>query len=263
MLEQDRQKLLPIRVIRAGFKERQYHITRPDGFAAYQIAICTGGTGKFLSQGKEHIIENGDIFLFSPRIPHEYYPISGDWQIYFCVFDGDGAEGIFSYLNLDKTEVFTGKTKELLEGFRRMCEITDPLELSLIIYKMLAYTPLLTRSTANSTLPEKTKYGKILPVLDFIEQNYKRPITLDDMADLICVSKSYLCRTFREAYGLTPVNYLLKMRISRAKQLLISTDMKIKLLSAECGFNDTSYFCMIFKRMEGITPDEFRGLHKD
>ena len=88
MLEQDRHKLLPLWVIRTGFKERQYHITRPEGFAAYQIAICTAGEGKFLAEGREHVINEGDVFMFSPRIPHEYYPLSGDWQIYFSVFNG-------------------------------------------------------------------------------------------------------------------------------------------------------------------------------
>ncbi|MBQ7974739.1 MAG: AraC family transcriptional regulator [Clostridia bacterium] len=263
MIEQDRQKLLPLWVIRTGFKERQYHISRPEGFAAYQVAICTAGQGKFISRGKEHIIASGDIFLFSPRVPHEYYPISGDWQIYFCVFSGDGAEGIFSYFGFEETEVFTSSRQEIREDFIKMCETTEPFGLSLILYKLLGNISRLSRSNPNRTHIEKNRFGKILPVLDYIEQNYKRPVTLDDMADLICVSKSYLCRTFREAYGVTPVNYLLKMRINRAKQLLISTDMKIKLLSNECGFNDTSYFCMIFKRMEGMTPDEFRSLHKD
>ena len=263
MLEQDRQRLLPLWVVRTGFKERQYHITRPEGFAAYQIAICTGGKGKFLAQGAEHIIGEGDIFMFSPRTPHEYYPISGDFQIYFCVFSGTGVDGLFTYLGFDKTEVFTGDSKKILEDFKRLCEITDPLSQSTLLYRMLDSISRLSRLNPNRTHIEKNKYGKILPVFDYIEQNYKRPITLDDMADLICVSKSYLCRTFREAYGITPVNYLLKTRINRAKQLLISTDMKIKLLSLECGFSDTSYFCMVFKRMEGITPEEFRSLHKD
>ncbi len=263
MLEQDRHKLLPLWVIRTGFRERQFPINRPEGFAAYQIAICTGGEGKFLAQGTEHIITEGDVFMFSPRIPHEYYPLSGDFQIYFCVFNGDGIKGLFHYLGFGKTEVFTGDTMGLREDFRNLCEITDPLSQSTLLYKMMESISRLSRPNPNRTHIEKNKYGKILPVLDYIAQNYKRPITLDDMADLICVSKSYLCRTFRETYGITPVNYLLKMRINRAKQLLISTDMKIKLLSLECGFNDTSYFCMVFKRMEGITPDEFRSLHKD
>lgn len=263
MLEQDRHKLLPLWVIRTGFKERQYHITRTDGFAAYQIAICTGGEGKFLSAGTEHIISDGDVFMFSPRTPHEYYPISGNWQIYFCVFSGDGIEGLFSYLGFERTEVFTGDTTKLRGDFKELCEMTDPMSMSIQLYKILGNISHLTRSNPHRTHIEKNKHGKILPVLDYIEQNYKRPVTLDDMADLICVSKSYLCRTFRGAYGITPVNYLLKTRINRAKQLLISTDMKIKLLSTECGFNDTSYFCMVFKRMEGITPDEFRSLHKD
>ena len=201
--------------------------------------------------------------MFSPRVPHEYYPISGRWRIYFFVFSGNAAEDIFSYFGFDDAEVFTGCTKEIKETCETLCKNDDPFSQSFLIYGLLGKISKLRKMDPSRTDVEKTTYGKILPVCDYIENNYKEPITLDDMADLIGVSKSYLCRIFKEAHGMTPVNYLMRIRISKAKRLLISTDMKIKFLSEECGFNDSSYFCMIFRRMEGMTPDEFRSVHTD
>lgn len=267
MLEQDREKLLPLWVIRTGFKERQYHISRPEGFVAYQVAICVNGTGKFVCRGKEHIINSGDVFMFSPRVPHEYYPVTGKWQIYFFVFNGTAIENIFSYFGFEDTGVFTAHTDSLKQKTtdlcKKLCTTHDHFELSLHMYNLLGTMAEMSKLNPSRTDIEKNNWGKILPVRDYMEKNYKYPITLDELADLICVSKSYLCRTFKEAYGITPVSYLLKVRINKAKQLLISTDMKIKLLCQETGFNDTSYFCMIFKRMEGMTPDEFRSVHTD
>ncbi len=268
MIESEREKLLPVHVIRAGFKERQYHITRNDEFAAYQISVCTGGTGKFLCGGREHDVAEGDIFIFSPRVPHEYYPTSNKWQMYFTVFGGEGAEGISEYLRLERSEVRScpdqntrSKITEICSG---LCRSQDAYEKSLLLYRLLGLVSSLAKNTYGAENIERKKIDKkIRPVVAFIEKNYKSPVSLDEMAELIDVSKSYLCRVFKQAYSITPVTFLLNYRISKAKQLLISTDMKVRLLAAECGFNDTSYFCMMFKKSEGMTPEEFRTLHKD
>ena len=268
MIESEREKLLPVHVIRAGFKERQFHITRNDEFAAYQISVCTGGSGKFLCGGKEHEILEGDVFMFSPRMPHEYYPTSNKWQMYFVVFGGEGADNVAEFLRFEKSEVRTCpdlsvkiKTKDICESILKS---DDAYERSLLLYKLLGNVPLFSKKQYGAESMERQKIDiKIRPVVAFIEKNYKSPVSLDEMAELIDVSKSYLCRVFKQAYGITPVTFLLNFRISKAKQLLISTDMKIRLLAAECGFNDTSYFCMMFKKSEGMTPEEFRTLHKD
>ncbi len=268
MIESEREKLLPVHVIRAGFKERQYHITRNDEFAAYQISVCTGGTGKFLCDGREHDVAEGDIFIFSPRVPHEYYPTSNKWQMYFIVFGGDGAENVAEYLRLEKSEVRScsdlNTRNKITDICSRVCKSQDAYEKSVLLYRLLGYIPALSNNSYGTQSMERQKIDrKIRPVVAFIEKNYKSPVSLDEMAELIDVSKSYLCRVFKQAYGITPVTFLLNYRISKAKQLLISTDMKIRLLAGECGFNDTSYFCMVFKKSEGITPEEFRTLHKD
>lgn len=268
MIESEREKLLPVHVIRAGFKERQFHITRNDEFAAYQIAVCTSGSGKFLCDGREHEIIEGDIFMFAPRVPHEYYPISNKWQIYFIVFGGDGADNIAEFLRFEKSEVRTCRDKDtkkkITDICADICRSGDAYEKSMLLYRLLGYVPALSKNSYGTQSMERQKIDrKIRPVVAYIEKNYKLPVTLDEMAELIDVSKSYLCRVFKQAYGVTPVTFLLNYRVSKAKQLLISTDMKIRLLAVECGFNDTSYFCMVFKKSEGITPEEFRTLHKD
>lgn len=268
MIESEREKLLPIHVIRAGYKERQYHITRSDGLAAYQIALCTGGTGKFVCGGREHDIKEGDIFIFSPRVPHEYYPTSNSWQLYFVVFGGDGSDNIFEYLGFEKSEVLSCSDKNILSKITNLCsdicKEENAFEKSRILYSVLGIASSLSKNAYHAENPERKKINKkIRPVIAFIENNYKNPVSLEELAELIDVSKSYLCRVFKQAYGITPVTFLLNFRINKAKQLLISTDMKIRRLAAECGFNDTSYFCMVFKKSEGMTPEEFRTLHKD
>ncbi|MBP3360369.1 MAG: helix-turn-helix transcriptional regulator [Clostridia bacterium] len=266
--EFDRGRLLPINVIRTGFKEHQYHVIRNEGYAAYQISVCVDGEGKFVSRNEERSICRGDVFLFSPRVPHEYYPVSKRWQMYFFVFAGDCTENVFRYFDFSEVEVFSVKNdeenKRILELCRILNETGDDYIRSLRIYELMGILARQRRSSPSAAkLDSNERYKKMAPVLDYIRNNYKEPLTLDELAEMIDVSKSYLCRIFRNAYGVTPIKYLQNYRISRAKQLLISTDIKLKYLCREVGFNDISYFCLIFRQYEGMTPEEFRSLHND
>lgn len=264
--EIDREKLLPINVIRTGFKEHQYHVIRNNGYAAYQISVCVGGEGRFIYENREHLIKPGDVFVFSPRTPHEYYPTTNEWKIYFFVFTGDCIENLFRYFKFEQAEVFSAGNYD--EEFRELCnklmDTDDDYLRSMYVYEMIGMLSLLSKHNPESAvLAGSERYRKTAPVLDYIRKNYKKQISLDELAELIDVSKSYLCRVFRETYHMTPIKYLQNYRIDRAKELLISTDIKTKFLCEEVGFNDTSYFCMTFRKSEGMTPEEFRNLHND
>jgi len=204
--------------------------------------------------------------MFSPRVAHEYYPVSKRWKLYFFVFSGDAVENIFKYFKFEDCGVFhAGEKKEKIhELCRRLDETRDDYLTSLYLYELLGIIAGLGKNSPTSALPEADAHFKrIAPVIDYIRENYKQPIILEELAELIDVSKSYLCRIFKETYGMTPIKYLQSFRIKRAKKLLRSTDIRLKLLCEEVGFNDTSYFCLIFREHEGMTPEEYRNLHSD
>ena len=93
-----------------------------------------------------------------------------------------------------------------------------------------------------------------------MEDNFSLGITLEDIAKVASVTPSHLCRVFKKRYGMSVFKFLTQLRIQKSKEMLMKfPDMAIKEVAERSGFNDTSYFCMVFKRMEGITPSEFRG----
>ena len=260
---QDMEKLLPINVIRTGYREHQNHVIRNDGFAAYQIAICTGGEGRFVFHGDKHAIKENNIFMLSPRIRHEYYPVSKNWQIYFFVFSGESVDNIFKYFRFEEMGVFdsTSEKYKVNELCRKLSETDDIYLQSLYLYELLGVTSRLKKLTSSTLSSDNEHFKKIAPVTEYIKKNYKNTLSLEELSDVIGVSKSYLCRLFKEAYGVTPIKYLQNHRINKSKQFLISTDMKLKSICDEIGINDISYFCMIFKEHEGMTPEEFRNIH--
>lgn len=91
---------------------------------------------------------------------------------------------------------------------------------------------------------------------------YTEPIVLSDLAEIVDLSKEYLCQLFKKINGFSIIDYITDVRLAQAKTLLIQDrDEKIKNISRLCGYEDVSYFGMVFKKKEGMTPAKFRELH--
>ena len=94
--------------------------------------------------------------------------------------------------------------------------------------------------------------------VEYINHNYHLPITLDDICDEIHMSKYHFCRKFKDAVGISVMQYLLNTRIAAAKNDLAANRMSINEISEKCGFSSLSYFCQIFKKYTNMTPSEYR-----
>ncbi len=94
--------------------------------------------------------------------------------------------------------------------------------------------------------------------LDFIEENLRTHISVNDIADGAHVSKSTLYKNFKDAFGCTVAEYMMKKRIERAEKLLLDTDVSIEEISAQTGFSSAAYFTVNFKKQKGISPLKFR-----
>lgn len=95
-----------------------------------------------------------------------------------------------------------------------------------------------------------------------ISQHLAEPITLSWLAGEIGISMHYLCHLFKKATGTTIVSYMQACRMSHAKQLLLTGEERISEIAARCGFDGASYFTEVFTAAEGISPSEYRRLHK-
>ena len=96
----------------------------------------------------------------------------------------------------------------------------------------------------------------------FLDHNYHKDLSLNDVADVVHVSPSYLSRVFSRELGVPVKKYLIDLRLDQAKRLLLSTNKLIGEISLAVGYQDTSYFCRIFKQREGCSPNQFRAQNK-
>ena len=101
------------------------------------------------------------------------------------------------------------------------------------------------------------KIRKFKKVLSYIEQHYREPITLEDLAKQCDMNRNYFCRAFKEYTRKTPVEYLNYYRIESACEQIVGTDEKLIDIAMNCGFNDYSYFIKVFKSQKGVTPRDY------
>lgn len=100
--------------------------------------------------------------------------------------------------------------------------------------------------------------GIILKSIEYIKNHYNNEITLEEVAGYVCVSSYYFSKIFKEYTGKNYVDYITELRIEKAKEMLKSGETSIKDICFEVGYNDPNYFSRVFKKVEGVTPSEFK-----
>lgn len=106
------------------------------------------------------------------------------------------------------------------------------------------------------------RYELINKINLYIENNFHQHLTLNHLAEIFFISPNYLSTIFNEKNGMSLKDYINKLRIKKAKKYLEETDMKISDISKMVGYSQMSYFGSIFNKLEGCTPNEFRGRSK-
>ena len=94
--------------------------------------------------------------------------------------------------------------------------------------------------------------------IQYIQTHYKEPLSLESVASAINLSTSYLSSLFTKVLGTTFIGYVQSVRIERAKELLRTTMLKVYEIAYEIGYDDEKYFSPVFRKVEGISPSQFR-----
>ena len=105
---------------------------------------------------------------------------------------------------------------------------------------------------------DETAQKRVQLMMQYIHENYKQGLSLNEIASHIGVSKSTALHLFQRFLHTTPVNYLIEYRLQAASRLLKNTNKKIKTIAYESGFHNVDYFCRVFKNHYHVTPSEYR-----
>ena len=129
------------------------------------------------------------------------------------------------------------------------------LNLSLINQKIIIKH---NRIHNNSAEQDKQKENKFEYIINYINNNYNQKIDLIKLADLSGYSYHHFRHLFKQNIGLSPLSYIINLRIEKAKQLLIEDECTISDIAYNCGFSNNSEFVVIFKKIVKMPPSEYR-----
>lgn len=129
-----------------------------------------------------------------------------------------------------------------------------------------AYLTLVYENKRNATLGSENSFlakseyipQQYLKIAEYISENYKEKITLDELSKRFFIAKTTLLCNFKKYFGCSPIDFLLNVRITKAEKLLFDTKRGIEEISEACGFSSANYFSLIFKKKRGISPRGYR-----
>ncbi len=221
----------------------------------YLLIYCVAGQGYFESGGKSYPIKAGEVFFGLPDLAHRYAcdPATG-WNIWWIHFRGDIGERLMALLEVEPKRLHKriGHQTKLMDLFNKieMLFRLKPVHYGLDASGLLIQLLLTLHKIASVTQPGEQDWSQLLSLTQLSG--------LDQMAAGAGISKYHFIRKFQKATGLTPWQYVLNRRLSRAKELLAGTELPIKQIAIELGFSDPNYFSRLFCKYTGIPATEFR-----
>ncbi len=241
----------PLYLTTVGIRYKQSRMKRINGYGQHQIFLVNSGSGILKIGGQSFNIGKNDLFYIAANIPHEYYGNDDNFQTTYISFFGDGFKKIQKYYNLRDFGVYKNKNRGLFKSSaENLYEAIDTThELSMLCS--------LTFSTVISYFDEacKKEYSPIEKVYNYIEENYSKMITLEDILTIYPYSKTKLCQDFKEKYKATIFEVLTSTRLRHAQNMINANPyITLKNIALSCGFNDISYFCKMYKRFYNCSP---------
>lgn len=234
-----------------------------------EVFFVTGGSGHLRTNGQAVPIGTNDAIIVNSNIEHTEVS-SENSPLEYIVMGVDGLEAVPSDEkngeNSDGCSVIpfhTGGEQILFylrcmlaemenkqPGCNTICQ--DLLEVVLLLLMRrsrftVTFIPSVRRSSRECAIARR-----------YIENHFKENLTLDDLAAAAHVSKYYLVHAFSREYGTSPINYLLSCRIQESLHLLSKTRIPLSQISGMLGFSSPSYFSQSFRRIQGISPMEYR-----
>jgi len=229
-----------------------------------QIVYITRGKGTFWSEDTGSLnIQAGNIFLLFSSIRHSYQPNpTTGWDEHWIGFTGDYAKRLMSrFFSSRKPVLSIGNHPDLLNLFIDISTLAGretfgyrPIVAAKTLEIMARLNALAKQSGVRSDEKEKIVRDTCCHILEAINT----PIDFKKYAEGVGISYSSFRRIFKEHTGLPPNQYLLEMRIQKAKGLLVNTDLKLQPIGEACGFDNVNYFSRLFKDRTGCPPRQYR-----
>lgn len=241
---------------------------RPNGRGDYQLLYIAEGKAHFYFDGKEKVIHKGNMILFRPGETQIYYYYASEKpEAYWVHFTGYEVDRILDYYQMPKGEnvFFTGTSPDYQWLFRQMIQ---ELQLRRVNYDdllnmMLRHIFLMI----NRYLKEgQTASSDVINVVEkathYFNENYNMQINIEEYAEKCHMSACWFINNFKKITKVTPMQYIVSLRITNAINLIENTDYNITEIANAVGYDNSLYFSRLFHKHTGMSPSEYKKKYK-
>lgn len=237
---------------------------RPSGRGDYQLLYVAEGTAHFQIGDMTYDVGKGGALLYRPGVPQNYYYVLSEKpDIYWLHFTGSKVEAFLGTLDLKSEKPMLLQAKEELpELFEKIVvelrldgdfkrEITEAYFRQLLI--------LIARNYHSAGQEKRVYHSMFDEVINQFHQEYQKEINIARLADSYHISCSWFIREFKNYTGHSPKQYITKLRLQNAKELLRNHSLSISDIGGLVGYENQLYFSRIFHRYTGMSPSEYRA----
>ncbi len=230
----------------------------------YLIHYILSGKGKAVIGGEEYLLENGYGFLITPdELAFYQADEENPWTYAWVGFSGTEAADYVADIGLSvRQPVFRSeRSDELYRIVKDMMEhntygLSNELrrngQLGIFLSVIAEGTPVVEKNEGDRANIYVRK------AVSFIQSNYCNPIKVTDVADYVCINRSYLYTLFQDSMGMSPQQFLTTFRITKAAELLQLTALPVESIAISCGYHDPLVFTKAFRQMKKISPTGYR-----
>ena len=246
-----------------------------------ELAIVTRGSAMHMLEGNAFPVTAGDVFLLQGRQRHYFYERQNLDLINIMYDPGKIAlpenelrrmPGYCAMFMLEPTfrrqhrfasrlhlkRVPLAHVERLVEEMEHECDDVKTGHEVALRAKLLELMVYLSRAYTSTDTTEAHALLRVGNVIGALENDFAKDWKLDDLLKIAHMSRSNLMRVFRKATGQPPIEYLVRLRIQRAMELLRGTDLSVTEIALEVGFNDSNYFTRSFRKATGLSPRKYR-----
>lgn len=263
----DQKELLSLSVYNVGYQKCDLmHQWGPGIRDHYLIHYIISGKGYYVVGGKKYALQAGDSFLVYPNREVTYYADHGlPWEYAWVGFNGSDALSILNATNFTPEYPIIKETPngdailhQLLHIYEgRGTEFEHAVEMTGRLYTALS----LFMKSATKKAPSTSYNTYVQKAIEYISANYSYPITVEDIADYVGLSRSHLFRSFEKVMEKSPKEYLTNFRIKQACNLLKTSDLSITAIANSVGFENNLYFSKAFHKVKGVSPKVYKAAH--
>lgn len=230
----------------------------------YVIHFVLNGKGRFSLGSKEYFLEEGVGFIIPPdKLTFYQADEKEPWTYVWVGFNGSIADELVKSMGLSvATPVFkSDKSKELTRAVMDMMEhnvlgVANDLRRSAQLYMFLSLIAESAHIEERGEMDKADYY--VRRAVEFILSNYCNPIKVTDIADYVCINRSYLYTLFKNSMGMPPQRFLTTFRITKAAELLQMTELPVESIALSCGYSDPLVFTKSFRQMKDMSPSAYR-----